>query len=51
MSRKKTKRAQAWQPKISPAGMRSSRLGDHNQPIVDDESLAEEYQWREEHIQ
>lgn len=39
------------QPVVCPAGQRADRLGDHNIPYPDEMSVAEEYQWRREHIQ
>ena len=30
---------------------RALRVGDHNSPYPDEMSVAEEYQWRKEHIQ
>lgn len=44
-------RAQALQPRVSPAGMRDDIPRPLNLPCPDEHSLEEEYRWRQEHIQ
>lgn len=39
------------QPVVCPAGMRNDRRRHYNMPCPSDDSLEEEFRWREEHIQ
>lgn len=45
------KKARPHRQKVCPAGMRDDIPRHLNMPCPDEQSLEEEYQWRQEHIQ